>query len=41
MASGTAVVTTDYGTEDYAFHEKNALVIGSRDVKAISRRFAA
>ncbi len=35
MASGTAVVTTDYGTEDYAFHEKNALVIGSRDVKAM------
>lgn len=32
MASGTAVVTTDYGTEDYAFHEKNALVIGTRQI---------
>jgi hypothetical protein len=31
MASGTAVVTTGAGTEDYAFHEVNALVIASRD----------
>lgn len=30
MASGTAVVTTKLGTEDYAFHENNALVIPPR-----------
>lgn len=35
MASGTAVVTTDYGTEDYAFHEQNALVVGSRQIDAM------
>jgi hypothetical protein len=35
MASGTAVITTDYGTEDYAFDEQNALVVGSRDVDAM------
>jgi hypothetical protein len=31
MAAGTAVVTTQYGTEDYAFEGKNALVVGSRN----------
>ena len=35
MACGTAVVTTDLGTEDYAFHEKNALVVRSRDIEGI------
>lgn len=36
MASGTATVTTAAGTEDYAFHENNALVVGSRDVNAMA-----
>lgn len=35
MAGGTAVVTTDQGTEDYAVHEQNALVAGSRDIEAM------
>lgn len=35
MASGTAVVTTAYGTEDYAFNNENALVVGSRDITAM------
>ncbi len=41
MASGTAVVTTEYGVEDYAFHEQNALVVQPRQtdemVNAIAR----
>jgi hypothetical protein len=37
MASGTAVVTTEYGTEDYAFHEKNALVVKSRDTAGMAQ----
>lgn len=32
MASGTAVITTKYGTEDYAFDNENALTINSRDI---------
>jgi hypothetical protein len=36
MASGTAVVTTDYGTEDYAVHEENALVVGTRRVNDLA-----
>ncbi len=36
MACGTAVVTTDYGTEDYAFHEKNALIVRPRDVNGMA-----
>jgi hypothetical protein len=32
MASGTATITTRYGTEEYAFHEQNALVIGPRKI---------
>ena len=32
MASGTAVVTTRAGTEDYAFHWENALVVGARQI---------
>lgn len=32
MASGTAVVTTDAGTEDYAFDGSNARVVGARRV---------
>jgi len=31
MACGAPVVTTRYGTEDYAFHEQNALVVPPRD----------
>ena len=37
MASGTAVVTTEYGTEDYAFHERNALVVKSRDMAGMAQ----
>lgn len=36
MASGTAVVTTAYGTEDYAFDRKTALVVPSRDVEKMA-----
>lgn len=36
MASGTATVTTSYGTEDYAFHEQNALVVKPRDIAAMT-----
>lgn len=32
MASGTAVVTTDAGTEDYAFDRKNSLIVPARRV---------
>ncbi len=37
MASGTAVITTRCGTEDYAFHDQNALVVGGRDVEGMYR----
>jgi glycosyltransferase involved in cell wall biosynthesis len=37
MASGTAVVTTAYGTEDYAFDGVNSLVVNSRDVPGMVR----
>jgi glycosyltransferase involved in cell wall biosynthesis len=40
MASGTAVVTTAYGTEDYAFHEQNALVVKSRDAAGMAEAVA-
>lgn len=37
MACGGApVVTTRYGTEDYAFHGKNALVVPPKDPKALA-----
>jgi glycosyltransferase involved in cell wall biosynthesis len=36
MASGTAVITTAMGTEDYAFDGKNALVVKSRDISAMT-----
>jgi glycosyltransferase involved in cell wall biosynthesis len=36
MACGTPVVTTRYGTEDYAFHERNCLVVPPRDPKALA-----
>lgn len=36
MASATAVVTTEHGTEDYALHEENALVVGARDAKGMA-----
>ncbi len=37
MACGAPVVTTRYGTEDYAVHEKNSLVVTPRDVKAMAQ----
>lgn len=36
MACGAPVITTPYGTEDYAFHEKNCLVVPPKDPKALS-----
>ncbi len=36
MACGAPVVTTRYGTEDYAFHEKNCLVVPPRDSKSLA-----
>lgn len=36
MACGAPVVTTRYGTEDYAFHEQNALVVPPKDPKALA-----
>jgi glycosyltransferase involved in cell wall biosynthesis len=36
MACGAPVVTTPYGTEDYAFHEKNCLVVPPKDPKALA-----
>jgi len=36
MACGAPVVTTPYGTEDYAFHEENCLVVPPKDPKAIA-----
>jgi glycosyltransferase involved in cell wall biosynthesis len=41
MASATAVVTTDYGTEDYAFNGENALVVGTRQVRQMYEAVAA
>ena len=36
MACGTPIVTTPYGTEDYAFHEKNCLVVPPKDPKTLA-----
>lgn len=36
MACGTPVVTTRIGTEDYAFNEKNCLVVPPRNPKAMA-----
>lgn len=36
MASGTPVVTTRIGTEDYAEHEQNSLVVSARDPASIA-----
>lgn len=36
MNCGTAVITTRYGTEDYAINEDNALVVRPRDPEALS-----
>lgn len=36
MACGTPVVTTPYGTEDYAIHEKNALIAKAKDPKTVA-----
>lgn len=32
MASGTAVVTTGYGVEDYCIDKENCLIVGPRDI---------
>lgn len=36
MACGSPIVTTPYGTEDYAFHEKNCLVVQPKDPKSLA-----
>ncbi len=36
MACGTPIITTPYGTEDYALHEKNCLVVPPKDPKALA-----
>lgn len=36
MACGTAVITTPYGTEDYAFHQQNAWVVPPKDPDALA-----
>jgi len=36
MASGTAAITTRFGTEDYAFDNINSLVCNSRDTEGMS-----
>ncbi|MBT0158541.1 glycosyltransferase family 4 protein [Candidatus Bathyarchaeota archaeon A05DMB-2] len=36
MACGTPIVTTPYGTEDYAVHEKNCLVVPPYDPKRLA-----
>lgn len=36
MACGAPIITTPYGTEDYAVHEKNCLVVPPKDPKAMS-----
>jgi glycosyltransferase involved in cell wall biosynthesis len=36
MACGCAVVTTEFGVEDYARHEHNALVVPARDFEAMA-----
>lgn len=36
MVCGTPIVTTPYGTEDYAFHEKNCLVVPPQDPKSLA-----
>ncbi|OPY53841.1 MAG: D-inositol-3-phosphate glycosyltransferase [Methanosaeta sp. PtaU1.Bin112] len=41
MACGAPVITTPYGTEDYAFHEENCLVVPPRDPKAMSEAILA
>ena len=37
MACGAPVVTTKYGTEDYAFNEENALVVPPRNPQAMAQ----
>jgi glycosyltransferase involved in cell wall biosynthesis len=37
MACGAPVVTTRYGTEDYARHEENSLVVMPKDIKAMAQ----
>jgi len=36
MACGTPIVTTPYGTEDYAFHEQNCLIVPPKDPKSLA-----
>jgi glycosyltransferase involved in cell wall biosynthesis len=38
MACGTPIITTRYGTEDYAVHNKNALVVNPQDARAIAEQ---
>ncbi|MGL4610999.1 MAG: glycosyltransferase family 4 protein [Trueperaceae bacterium] len=37
MACGTAVITTPYGTEEYAFDQKNALVVNARQPQEMAQ----
>ncbi len=37
MACGAPVVTTRYGTEDYARHEENSLVVMPKDINAMAQ----
>lgn len=37
MACRTAVITTPFGTEDYAFHKRNAYVVPPRNPEAMAR----
>jgi glycosyltransferase involved in cell wall biosynthesis len=37
MACGLAVITTPYGTEDYAVNEENCLVVEPRNVQSIAQ----
>jgi glycosyltransferase involved in cell wall biosynthesis len=36
MASGLAVITTAYGTEDYAVNEENCLIVEPRNIESIA-----
>ena len=38
MASGCAVITTPYGTEDYAIDEKNALIVEPNNIEMLVSR---
>ncbi|MCJ7561331.1 glycosyltransferase family 4 protein [Candidatus Bathyarchaeota archaeon] len=36
MACGTPIITTPFGTEDYAFHEKNCLIVQPQEPKSLA-----